>query len=139
MIKQSLYITCHSRQLHIEKSRASFRPGPKNINTTSPSSKQNPTKSSTHQAKQIHGRIQSPTTPKTSPRGHHPRLLHLHQPRPTAHHLPIRKGLADSLAQQDHPTAGNRSKTLSTQKWIDDSLSLKLLVRKTVFYLGTAY
>lgn len=25
------------------------------------------------------------------------------------------------------------------QKWIDDSLSKKLLVRETVFYLGTAY
>jgi hypothetical protein len=26
-----------------------------------------------------------------------------------------------------------------TQKWIDDSLSKKLLVRETVFYMGTAY
>lgn len=26
-----------------------------------------------------------------------------------------------------------------TQKWIDDSLAKKLLVRQTVFYLGTAY
>jgi hypothetical protein len=25
------------------------------------------------------------------------------------------------------------------KKWIDDSLSKKLLVRETVFYLGTAY
>ena len=25
------------------------------------------------------------------------------------------------------------------QKWIDDSLNKKLLVRETVFYLGTAY
>lgn len=25
------------------------------------------------------------------------------------------------------------------QKWIDDALSKKLLVRETVFYLGTAY
>ena len=26
-----------------------------------------------------------------------------------------------------------------TKKWIDDSLSKKLLVRETVFYLGTVY
>ena len=100
-------LLCRWLQLHIVRSRASSRAGPRNINTTSPSSKPSPTKSGTSPNTQVHGRVQSPSTSKASPSGHHPRLLHLCQPWSSTHHLPVRKRFTHSHSQQDHPSARN--------------------------------
>jgi hypothetical protein len=63
----------------------------------------------------------------------------LHQPRTTQNHLSLRKRFTNSFAKQDYSPTINLGTPLIIKKWIDDSLSKKLLVRETVFYLGTAY
>jgi hypothetical protein len=63
----------------------------------------------------------------------------LHKSRSTQNNIPFRKRFTNTLAKQNNQASRNRSKPNITKKWIDDSLSKKLLVRETVFYLGTAY
>ncbi len=134
-----LHFGCRLPRLDTEKFRPSWRPGPKSTSTTFPSSTPNPTKSGTPSLTQVHGRVQPSATPETSACSHNPRLLHVLEPRAAQNNLPLREGLPHPLPQQDHPPPRNRSTPPPTQKWIDDSLSKKLLVRETVFYLGTAY